>query len=226
MRGKLIVIEGTDCSGKQTQASKLFDRLDKEGSRVESLSFPMYDTPTGRIVGGPYLGKTYISNCWFPDGPTAVDPKVSSLYYAADRRYNIGKINKLLDRGINVILDRYTTSNMGHQAGKISNKEERYKMYKWLEALEYDLLELPRPDIIALLYMPYKYGKILRKNRLEQGDGHETSESHLRNAEKSYLEMAELYHFSIIDCVKDNKIRTIDDIHEELYDIIKKGINK
>jgi dTMP kinase len=225
MRGKLIIIEGTDCSGKQTQTDRLFERLDKDGIRIETLSFPMYDTPTGRIVGGPYLGKSYISNSWFPEGSAEVDAKVSSLYYAADRKYNVYKINKLLNRGINVILDRYTTSNMGHQAGKISDKEERLKMYKWIEELEYNLLELPRPDIVALLYMPYKYGKVLRKNRLEQGgDGNEVSEPHLRNAEKAYLELAELYNYKVIDCVKDNKIRTIDDIHEELYNKIKEEI--
>lgn len=84
MKGKIIVIEGTDCSGKETQSKKLIERLNKEGIKTEYFSFPQYNTPTGRIVGGPYLGKSYICECWFPEGAINVDPKVASLYYAAD----------------------------------------------------------------------------------------------------------------------------------------------
>ena len=95
MRGKLIVVEGTDCSGKETQTNRLLESLKKDGVKVEKFSFPAYDTPTGKIVGGPYLGKDYISKGWFSEGAPNVDPKVASLYYAADRKYNIGHINEL-----------------------------------------------------------------------------------------------------------------------------------
>lgn len=88
MKGKIIVIEGTDCSGKETQTSLLVQRLSKEGKKIERVSFPSYDTPTGKIVGGAYLGKSYIGEGYFPEGAANVDPKVASLYYAADRRYN------------------------------------------------------------------------------------------------------------------------------------------
>ena len=92
MRGKMIVVEGTDCSGKETQTSLLVQRLKKAGRKIERLSFPAYDTPTGKIVGGPYLGKQYICDGYFPEGAANVDPKVAALYYAADRKYNIPKI--------------------------------------------------------------------------------------------------------------------------------------
>ena len=92
MRGKLIVIEGTDCSGKETQTNLLLKKLNSEGIKVEKFSFPNYQSPTGKIIGGPYLGKEYICDCWFSEGATKVDPKVASLYYAADRKYNIHKI--------------------------------------------------------------------------------------------------------------------------------------
>ncbi len=217
MKGKLIVIEGTDCSGKQTQTNLLVERLKKEGEKVAQFSFPNYDSPTGKIIGGPYLGKPQICESWFSEGATNVEPKVASLYYAADRKYNIGKINDLLANGYYVILDRYVTSNMGHQASKITNKEERIKMYQWLDQLEYQLLELPKPDLMFLLYMPYQYALELKKERKELPDSHEASEAHLKNAEAAYLEMADIYHWQIINCVDNNHIKTIETIHEEVY---------
>jgi len=218
---KLIVIGGTDCSGKQTQTELLIEKFKQDNVLVERLSYPMYDTPTGKIVGGSYLGKKYISEGLFEEGAANVDPKVAALYYAADRRYNSYKIKELLDSGTNVILDRYVESNMGHQGGKLKTTEERLNMYKWLEDLEYGLLELPRPDITIFLYMPYQYALELKKDRVELPDQHEASEDHLKNAETAYLELAKLYGFKKIDCVKDGKIRTKEDINEEVYSLLK-----
>ena len=219
--GKLIVIEGTDCSGKNTQSQLLLEKLTKNDKKVVITSFPMYDTPTGKIVGGPYLGKAHICEGWFSEGANEVPAKVASLYYAADRLYNIGTIKKYLEDDYIVILDRYVTSNMGHQAGKIKDKKERYAMFKWLEKLEYELLELPKPDIKVFLHMPYMYSKSLQKNRTEL-DQHELSESNLINAENAYIEMADLYDFIKISCVKNDAIRSIEDISNELYDKISK----
>ena len=89
MRGKLIVIEGTDCSGKETQVKKAVEKFKNMGVNVFNYSFPMYDTPTGKIIGGPYLGKSYIGDGWFNEGAANVDPLTASAYYAADRRYNM-----------------------------------------------------------------------------------------------------------------------------------------
>ena len=217
--GRLIVIEGTDCSGKGTQSTKLYDRLISEGYKVYKTSFPMYDTPTGKIIGGPYLGKESISKGWFPEGANNVPGKVASLYYAADRLYNIDIINHYLDNDYIVILDRYVTSNMGHQAGKISNKEERLEMFKWLEKLEYDFLSLPRPDIKLFLHMPYTYSKELQKNRQEL-DELEKSKENMINAENAYLEMVELYDFKKIECVNNNNLKSIEEIHEEIFKVV------
>lgn len=221
--GKLVLIEGTDCSGKQTQSDLLLKKLIEAGKKVVKVSFPMYDTPTGKIVGGPYLGKESICSGWFKEGANNVSAKVASLYYAADRLYNIDKINDYLKKDYIVLLDRYVTSNMAHQAGKIKNKEERLKMFKWIEQLEYGLLELPEPDIKIFLHMPYEYSKMLQKNRGEL-DELETSEENLRNAENTYLEMVELYNFYQIECVKNNSIRSIEDISEEVYRFVNKEI--
>ena len=217
--GKLIVIEGTDCSGKGTQSGILLKRFEEENRKVIKMSFPMYDTPTGRIIGGPYLGKESFCHGWFKEGANNVPAKVASLYYAADRLYNIDVINHYLDNDYIVILDRYVTSNMGHQAGKIKDKNERYEMFKWLEKLEYDLLELPQPDIKLFLHMPYTYSKKLQNNRVEL-DEHELSEDNLINAENAYLEMTALFDFIKIEGVKDNNIRSIEEISDEIYNKI------
>lgn len=219
---RLIVVEGTDCSGKETQTNLLVERLKKEQYKIEKLCYPMYDTPTGKIIGDSYLGKTNTSKGLFEEGAANVDPKVASLYYAADRRYNAHKIKTLLDSGTDVILDRYVESNMGHQGGKLHTKEERLNMYKWLEDLEYGLLELPRPTITIFLYMPYEYATELKKQRNEIPDQHEINKDHLINAENAFLEMAQLYNFYTINCVKDGIIRTREDINEEIYNLIKK----
>ncbi|MBT3642721.1 hypothetical protein HN604_02060 [archaeon] len=114
-RGKIIVIEGTDCSGKETQSKLLFQRLAQENIPSEVISFPNYRTPTGKIIGGPYLGKPEICPSWFSQGPGPVDPKVASLLYAADRRFALFAIDKILNSGTNIIFDRYGSANQGHQ---------------------------------------------------------------------------------------------------------------
>ena len=223
MRGKLIVIEGTDCSGKETQTNLLLESLIKSGIKVEKFSFPMYDTPTGKIVGGPYLGKEYISKGWFPEGATNVDPKVASLYYAADRKYNISNITSLLDSGVNVILDRYIYSNMAHQGGKIENDDERLAMYNWLEELEFNLLELPHADIKIFLHMPLKFSIELGRNRIEALDEHEADPKHLESAERAYLEIAERYNFKVIECADEN-VRSKSDISNDVIEYVNDEI--
>jgi len=217
--GKIIVIEGTDCSGKATQSKLIEERLKKNGKKCISLSFPCYDTPTGKIVGGPYLGKPEICDSYFGSDAVNVDPKIASLYYAADRKYNIGKVMEYVNDGYFVILDRYVTSNLAHQGGKISDKDERFYMYQWIDKLEYWLLELPKPDETIFLHVPYDFSKELKKNRATL-DEHEKSPEHLKNAEKAYIELCELYNWQKVECVKDNKLRFIEDINDEIYDII------
>lgn len=225
MKGKIIVVEGTDCSGKETQTSLLVQRLRKMGRKIERLSFPNYECPTGRIVGGPYLGKPHISEGFFPEGAAAVDPKVAALYYAADRRYNRQKILDLLDEGVDVVLDRYVESNMGHQGGKIFDKEERLKLYEDLATLEYGFLELPKPDLTVFLYVPYKKVAELRNGRAEPADQHEANPLHIRNAEHAYLELAELHDYKKINCLdKKGKLRDIEDIQEDIFKIVSKEL--
>jgi len=229
MKGKLIVIEGTDCSGKETQSNLLIEKLKNDGIRIEKFSFPNYNSPTGKIIGGPYLGKSYICDGWFPEGAPNVDPKVSALYYAADRLYNIDKINFLLDNGVNVILDRYVYSNMAHQGGKLDKADDRHAMYDWLDNLEFNLLGLPKPDISVFLHMPFELSLTLKKNREEDLDQNEKDKNHLINAENAFIELANRYNFYTIECNEGDRIKTIPEINKDLYNhvsnIIKEEIN-
>lgn len=226
-KGKLIVIEGTDCSGKETQTKLLIQKLREENIKVDNFSFPNYNSPTGRIIGGAYLGKPQIGPSYFEEGATHVDPKVASLYYAADRKYNIDKINFLLDQGANIILDRYIYSNMAHQGGKIEDEKERLEMYDWLDNLEFNLLELPRPDVAIFLHMPTEKAKELKAGRVEEApDEHEKDTNHLMNAERSYVELADKYNFKTIECANKDKIRPIEDINKDVYEYVKEQLDK
>ena len=218
--GKFIVIEGTDCSGKETQSKLLVEKLNNMGHKAIRLTFPNYDTPTGKIVGGPYLGKKEICECWFPEGAVNLDPKVASLYYAADRKYSEKEINKYLEEAYFVICDRYVSSNMAHQGSKIKNDEERFHMYEWIDKLEFWLLGLPKPDKTIFLHVPYTYAAKLKKNRLSL-DEHEMCEEHLKNSEVAYIELSELYNWKHINCIKDDAIRSVEDINAEIIECLK-----
>ena len=221
---KLILIEGTDCSGKETQTKKVIERLNDDNIKSVYFGFPNYESPTGKIIGGSYLGKPAIGPCIFPEGATNVPAKVASLYFAADRLYNIDKINSYLKQDINVFLDRYVVSNMAHQGGQITDKTERKRMYKWLEDLEYGLLNLPKPDITIFLHMPYEFSLVLKSARSEALDELEKSKEHLIAAERAYLELVELYGFDKIECVRDGEIRSIEDINDELILKLKRKL--
>lgn len=230
-RAKIIVIEGTDGSGKQTQCEKLYKYYINMGKKVKLYSFPIYDSPSGRIVGGPYLGKPEICEGYFPEKSCAVDPIVSSLYFAADRRYNFLKeIESEIYKNEIIILDRYGTSNMGHQAGKARNKKQRDMILNFLDKLEFDLCELPRPDIVIFLRMPYEASRELRKGRTST-DGNESSMAHLKKSEEAYIYVADKYKWNYINCIKTKKykskedIKTIDEISKEVINIINKKIN-
>ena len=213
--GKFIVIEGTDCSGKETQSKLLVEKLNNMGYKAVRVTYPNYDSPTGKIVGGPYLGKKEICDCWFPEGAVNLDPKVASLYYAADRKYNEKEILNYLKDDYFVICDRYVSSNMAHQGSKITEDEDRFHMYEWIDKLEFWLLNLPKPDKTIFLHVPYLYAANLKKNRVSL-DEHEMSEEHLKNSEIAYVELSELYHWKNINCIKDNEIRAIEDINKEI----------
>lgn len=218
-KGKLIVIEGTDCSGKQTQTDLLVQNLRKLGYPAISFSFPNYASPTGKIIGSCYLGKT--GESYFSEGIENVDPKISSLYYAADRAYNIDEVNHYLEQGYVVVLNRYVESNMAFQGGKIKDIRKRNMMYEWLDNLEFVLLDLPRPDYVLFLYLPYEYVCTLKEKR-----GKIANVNLLHMAEVAYLELSTIYEYEKINCLREDALRSIEDISEEILEKVKKYLEK
>ena len=212
--GKIIVIEGIEGSGKETQSKLLVESLNKMGIKSIEFSFPMYDTPTGRIFKDCLLN----NNNYFNEGIDSLDPELVCLYTAADRKYNINKIKEYLDNDYIVVINRYTSSNMATQGSKYSDSDERFYMYQWIDKLEYWLLKLPKPDYTILLNMPYKYSNQLSFDLTEE-------DSKQTRVLEAYLELAGLYNWDIIDCIDEDKEKSIDEIHNEIIELLKnKGI--
>ena len=222
--GKLFVIDGTDGSGKQTQFEKLKERLSKDGVDYKTVSFPNYDSPSSSLV------KMYLSG-EFGTNAQEISPYIASTFYAADRyaTFQTG-YKKYYEEGGIILADRYTTANMVHQAGKIKDKEERDKFLKWLWDFEFKLYGLPIPTEVFFLNMPTEKALELmkdRKNKFDENakkDIHESNETHMRDAYEAACDVAKDYNWFEIKCMKDNKLRTIDDIHEEIYNEVKKHI--
>lgn len=212
--GKIIVIEGIEGSGKETQSKLLVESLNKMGIKSIEFSFPMYDTPTGRIFKDCLLN----NNNYFNERIDFLDPELVCLYTAADRKYNIKKINDYLMDGYIVVINRYTSSNMANQGSKYEDPEDRFYMYQWIDKLEYWLLKLPKPDYTILLNMPYKYNNQLSFDLTKDNSKEE-------RVLQAYLELAGLYNWDIIDCIEDSKEKSIEQIHNEIIELLKnKGI--
>jgi dTMP kinase len=216
----LVVIGGSDFSGKETQSDLLYEHLVAAGLSVYKDSFPKYKTPTGQIVGGPLLGKEHICPGFFPEGGGNVPAKVAAMYYVADRMYNIGKIEQALENHDVVILDRYVESNMAHQAGKLATWTERDEMFDWLATLEYGLCELPSPDIGIVLYVPYDTVEQLKEGRDEKADEVERDKNYLVNSIAAYLELSKKFGYYVVNCATpEGAMRTKEDIGQEIFDL-------
>ncbi len=224
--GNLFVIDGTDGSGKQTQFEKLKDRLSNAGIEYKTVSFPNYDSPSSSLV------KMYLSG-EFGENAQDVSPYIASTFYAADRYATFQKeYRKYYDEGGIILADRYTTANMVHQAGKIKDEKEREKFLNWLFDLEFNLYSLPVPSKVFFLNMPPEKVKELIKNRENKfthtatKDIHERDPKHLEDAYNAACSLVDKYNWNEIKCVRDNILRTREDIHKEIYDIVYKEIQK
>lgn len=223
--GKLFVIDGTDGSGKQTQSNLLKERLKKDGIDFKSVSFPNYDSPSSTLV------KMYLEGD-FGENQKDVSPYIASTFYAADRYATYKKdFEEYYNNGGIIIADRYTTSNMIHQAGIIKDKQEREKFLKWLWDFEFNLYGLPIPTEVIFLNMPPDYTEKLiqdRENKITHEKEKDIIEKNKQNTIDAYnnaLELVKKYNWYEIKCVKDDKIRTIEDINDEIYELVKKKIN-
>ena len=223
-KGKLIIIEsGSDASGKATQSKKLYERLINEGYNCMKITFPDYDSESSALV------KMYLRG-EFGSNPNDVSPYVASTFYAADRYASFKtKWEKFYNEGGIIISDRYTTSNMVHQAAKM-DEEEKEKFLNWLWDLEFNLYGIPEPDQVIFLDVDPMVSQQLMKNRLnkitgeEEKDIHESNEEYLVNSYNNSLKIADKYSWNKVKCTEGTALRTIDDIHEEIYKKVKETI--
>ncbi len=221
----LIVLEGVDSSGKATQTELLCKALAKSHT-VRKVTFPDYESDSSALV------KMYLSGA-FGETADAVSPFAASTFFAADRfasyKTNWGQF--LEDGGV-VVCDRYTTSNMVHQAAKLSEKSEKDAFLEWLYDLEYQKMGLPKPDIVFFLDMPPAYAKKLMAERANKFTGeaekdiHERDADHITKAYENAVYVAKKYNWHFISCVKDGEIRTISDIHEEIVKVTEGAIHE
>ena len=216
--GKLIVFEGTDGSGKSTQFELLAKRLEAEQIGFQRLRFPQYEEPSSALIR-MYLGGA------FGDDPEAVNAYAASTFYAVDRYASYQCVWKDYYQGGGLVVsDRYTTSNAVHQGSKVP-EGERAEFFRWLYDLEYDRMGLPRPDLVVLLDMPVELSEQLMRKR-EQSTGthadiHERDEDYLKKCRDVALHAAKYYGWRTVTCAKDGAIRGVEDIHEEVYAIVK-----
>lgn len=218
---KIIVIEGVDSSGKATQSKLLYDRLSNSGKDVVSVEFPNYKSQSSAVA------KMYLAG-EFGTNPSDVSPYAASTFFAVDRFASVrGEWKGYFSDDKIIIADRYTTSNMVHQASKISDDDEKTKFLDWLYDFEYNVLSLPKPDLVIFLDMPVENARELMRDRANKFDNsavkdiHERSESYLQKSYDNACFVANKYGWKHIKCAVDGKVRTIDDISEEIYKAVE-----
>jgi dTMP kinase len=229
-KGKLIVIDGTDGSGKATQVALLAKKLMSEGKKVKIVDFPeYYDNFFGEFIGH-CLSEQYYKFL-------NVHPKIASVLYAADRWESRDKIEDWLKKGYIIIANRYVSANQIHQGGKIKSSKKRNDFIKWLDQMEYEVFGISRPDITLYLSLPIKIVLQLLKDRdsskmkraylKKKKDVHEADVDFLVNSRKSAMKLIkEIPNFIKIECSEKNNILSREIIHEMIYEKVKKVITK
>ena len=214
MKNKLIVIEGTDGSGKKTQADLLLKYLQSKGENAIGQSFPNYNSPACAGVKMYLNGDFGDANCF-----TAYQ---ANALYAVDRLCTMEKHKKHIADGGCIVFDRYVQSTMLHQAGLISDLAERDRFLEYVDNFEFNILKLPRPDVVIFLDIPVEFSKKLADARAAYKSGndkdiYEADVNHLKNAYNAGKYVAEKYGWLIIQCLDNNgNLKTIDQIHNEI----------
>lgn len=220
-KGKLIVIDGTDGTGKATQTALLVERLKKLGHDVAVEDFPQYGKKSAGLV------EEYLTGAY--NHIKHIGPQVPSIFYAVDRFAASSRIQENLEKGKLVISNRYVTASMGHQGGKIKSASARKKFYTWLFDLEFNIFKIPKPDLNVILHLPAAVAQKLvdekgHRNYLgaAKRDILEADIKHLRNAEKNYLEISKKFKYPLVECYEKGKILS----REEISELIWKKVSK
>lgn len=215
--GKLIVIEGTDGSGKSTQFRLMTQRLQQEQTDFRSLVFPRYTEESSALI------RLYLGGAFGTD-PDDVNAYAASAFYAVDRYASYKQDwGKWYEDGGLIFSDRYTTSNAVHQAAKV-RPEQRPAFLQWLGEFEYDKLGLPKPDLVIYLDVPTAFTEQLMRSREAstntKADIHEQNSAYLATCRETGRMAAAFYGWQVVNCVRDGQMRSIADIHEEIHTLI------
>lgn len=228
-KGKLIVLDGTDGSGKSTQFKMLEERLRAEGINYTAIKFPVYDSPASVLVRR-YLAGEYGENA------DDVNIYAASMFYAMDRydawKKDYNRWRSVYESGGIVIADRYTTANFIHQGGKLNTMNDRFKFFTWLEKTEYNLLGLPEPDEVILLDMPTsKAVAMLEKRREKTGetaDLHEKDVEFISRCHESAMDAAFAMDWKVVECASmwNLTVRSPEQIHKDVWKAAKEVIER
>ena len=216
--GKLIIIEGTDGSGKSTQFRLLSQKLSENNVSFKHVVFPRYSEESSALIR-MYLGGQ------FGTKPGDVNAYAATTFFAVDRfaSYKTEWEDWYLNDGV-VLSDRYTTSNAVHQASKLGDGE-REAFLDWLYEFEYQKMGLPKPDLVLYLDVPTDFTQKLLRHREQdtntKADIHEQDGEYLAKCRQAGRAAADYSGWTVISCVKDGNMRTIEDIHQEIYNHVK-----
>ena len=224
MKGKFIVIDGIDGSGKKTQTKAIVKKIRKEGRIVKTIDFPQYYSNFfGKLVSRYLSGEL--------GSASEVSPFIASVLYAADRFESKKKIEKWLKKGHVVIADRYVSSNQIHQGGKIKNSKERKEFLKWLNKMEYGVFKIPKPDLIVYLNVSAEISETLLNNEDALGrkkytpdmkDIHEADPKHLKMARSNALKLVkEENNWINIPCMEKGELLPINEITNKIWEELK-----
>lgn len=223
--GYIIAVDGTDGSGKKTQVDRLYNRLVELGYNVKRHSFPNYNSLSSAPV------QMYL-NGEFGNKDTSLDSYQASVLYAVDRlcTYQI-ELKEFYENGGIILFDRYVQANMIHQACKIGDREKVDEFLDWLDKLEFGKLRLPKADRVFFLDMPVEYSMKLASSRGEfksntKKDIHEQDPDHLNRAYSMANYVSDKYKWNRISCVENDSIKSIDEIHNEIYNVVKEDLGE
>jgi len=222
-KGRLIVIDGADGSGKTTQAELLIDYLKSKNIPVEYYDFPQYyDSFHGKIVARLLRGEFGKLD--------QISPYLASLAYALDRASVKDEMQAFLNSGGYIIANRYATSNMAHQAAKFKDESKRQEYLDWEYELEYEVHKIPKEDLVIYLHVPWEFSRKLMEKKSQthrewlkgkMKDIAEKNDQHQKDSIEMYLKLAKKYpHWTIINCIENNQLLSKEEIHEKIVRII------
>ena len=222
--GELIVMEGAcDGIGKSTQYQRLCEHLQNDGLEIVNHHFPSYNTYHGASVEKYLKGEM--------GQPKELSPYFINSLYATDRGVVwYTKLKKLYEEGKTIILDRYTTSSIIYQSAEIADLEEKKDFIDYIMDFEYNKIGIKKPDSVIFLYAPFDLVTEIRKARRQnegiQNDIHENNLEFMRKVYNNSMFVADYLGWDMIRCDEGDKMRPIEDIHEDVYKLVKNKIKQ